>query len=157
MSKPLKYNIESWYRLEVYPDGSVKIYSDHCKSKGAELSQWYTKDGYLRTKLQSKSRTVHSIVAEAFYGERPAGLVINHKDGNKLNNHPNNLEYCTINENIQHSIKMGFHVSNDPKRSGRYKDGRAVDVTAYKKMWYQKNRMAILVKMKVKYQECKNG
>ena len=137
--KILFYDIAPWYRLEI--DGSnVRVYSDHKRSKGKELSQWFTHDGYRRTKLQSKTRTIHSIVAEVAIGPRPQGMVINHKDGNKLNNHPSNLEYCTIAENIAHSIKHGMHVANDPKRNGNYKDGRCKDLNPYKLKWYHLNK-----------------
>lgn len=52
--------------------------------------------------------TVHSLVALAFIGERPGGYQINHKDGNKFNNHVDNLEYCTASENQQHAIRTGL-------------------------------------------------
>lgn len=62
--------------------------------------------GYLTVKLacanKTKSFTVHSLVADAFLGERPTGNHINHKDGNKKNNSLSNLEYCTPKQNAQH-------------------------------------------------------
>jgi hypothetical protein len=125
--------------MTIYENGKVGIVSNNARSKGAKLSQWYTKDGYLRTKLESKSYLIHYLVCRSVYGERPAGLVINHKDGNKLNNHPDNLEYCTVAENIAHAVATGLHVANDPKRNGRYKDGRALDRAAYKHQHYLDN------------------
>lgn len=138
--KILIYDYPPWYRIEVHgPD--VKVFSDHPRSKGKELSQWSTADGYLLTKIKSKSKTIHSLVAEVALGPRPEGLVINHKDANKLNNHPSNLEYCTIAENIQHSIEHGMHVASDPTRMPTYKDGRTLgDKNAYKLAWYHANK-----------------
>ena len=68
--------------------------------------------GYLRISLtcNGKSRMVlvHRLVAMAFI-ENPDGKpVVNHKDGNKTNNHVSNLEWCTVQENTMHAFKNGL-------------------------------------------------
>lgn len=46
--------------------------------------------------------------------ERP---YINHKDGNKSNNHKNNLIACTVSENNQHAFDTGLKtITDDTKR-----------------------------------------
>lgn len=139
MKKEL-YQIPPYYTLEVVGE-SVIVRSYSNRSRGRELKQWLNNEGYLCISINRKSQPLHRIMARAALGERPPGLVINHKDGNKLNNNPNNLEYCTQAYNIEHSIKMGFHVSNNPIRSGRYKDGRAIKerVPQYKNEHYKAN------------------
>lgn len=93
----------------------------------------------------------HRLVSAYLWGKYNSSLVVNHIDGNKLNNSIDNLELCTIAENIKHAVKLGLHVSSSPERSGRYKDGRCKDITQYKKEWYIKNRERILKEAKVRY------
>lgn len=61
----------------------------------------------LRVEGESVIRYVHGMVAEAFLGPRPAGHDINHRDCNRLNNVPANLEYVTHRENMVHAVRMG--------------------------------------------------
>lgn len=51
---------------------------------------------------RSRMFYVHHLVAECFLGARPAWYEVNHKDRNKDNNRPNNLEYVTHLENMLH-------------------------------------------------------
>jgi len=75
------------------------------------LSQFVDACGYYRLGLyRDGKRTncrVHVLVAEAFIGTRPAGLVIRHIDGNHRNNDPLNLQYGTFSENVQDSVQHG--------------------------------------------------
>ena len=71
----------------------------------------------LRVSLKKyKNWYVHRLVMVAFHGH--SELVVNHKDGNPLNNNIDNLEYCTQYENMKHArevlnvgfIKNGTHI-----------------------------------------------
>lgn len=57
---------------------------------------------HLRVNKKSKHATAHRLVAIAFLGHKE-NLQINHIDGNKLNNHIDNLEWCTSSENLKHA------------------------------------------------------
>lgn len=49
---------------------------------------------------------VHRVVAEGFVsGKTKIRNQVNHKDGNKLNNHVDNLEWCSQYENNHHAYK----------------------------------------------------
>jgi len=52
--------------------------------------------------------TVHVLVARAFIGDRPDGLQVNHINGVKTDNRPENLEYVSGSRNIVHAQDMGL-------------------------------------------------
>lgn len=51
---------------------------------------------------------VHRLVALAFLPQIDGKPHINHKDGNKLNNAVDNLEWCNRSENMLHAYKIGL-------------------------------------------------
>jgi hypothetical protein len=56
----------------------------------------------------NRSARIHSLVAEAFIGERNKGFEINHKDGVKSNNRLFNLEYVSHSDNMLHAVRTGL-------------------------------------------------
>lgn len=66
--------------------------------------QTRARSGFLVVNLyaggRSCVRNVHSIVAEAFLGPRLAGFMVVHRDGDRRNNKPDNLEYRHLRERI---------------------------------------------------------
>lgn len=83
------------------------------KIKGKMLCPTDNGSGYLIVGLGKKSggknHYVHRLVAEAFIGDIPEGMAINHKDYNRQNNSVENLEICTVRENIMHSLPRMKH------------------------------------------------
>ena len=72
------------------------------------LKPHITPKGYYRLQLThknvNKNMFVHTLVANVFIGEKPdVQYQVNHKDGNKLNNSVDNLEYTTPSTNLQHA------------------------------------------------------
>ena len=50
---------------------------------------------------QSSTLLIHQAVAEYFIGPKPEGMVVDHIDGTRDNNHFTNLQYITHAENIR--------------------------------------------------------
>jgi hypothetical protein len=73
------------------------------------------KKRYLTVKLSKDGnyyyKTIHRLVAEAFIENKENKPQVNHIDGNKYNNHVNNLEWNTAKENIQHSVRTGLQIN----------------------------------------------
>ena len=71
--------------------------------------------GYLIARLRcngiEKNELVHRLVAAAFIGIPEEGQEINHLDGDKANNVPGNLEWCTRSENLVHAYESGLRVA----------------------------------------------
>lgn len=68
--------------------------------KGQYLSVNLTKNNV------TKNQYVHRLVCIAFYGYLGNNFQVNHKDGNKHNNHLNNLEWVTPKENQEHKYTV---------------------------------------------------
>jgi transposase len=70
------------------------------------------RDGYLYTSFLSDdgkhiTQPIHRLVAMLFCdGRSVERCVVNHKDGNKWNNHASNLEWCTPTENTRHAADV---------------------------------------------------
>lgn len=62
---------------------------------------------YQTVDLADKNVKVHRLVALAYIPNPNNYPHINHKDGNKLNNHVDNLEWCTQKMNSRHAYDNG--------------------------------------------------
>ena len=59
----------------------------------------------LGSRKNKKCFKVHKALAESFIPNPNNYPIINHKDGNKLNNYIDNLEWCTYSQNSKHAIE----------------------------------------------------
>lgn len=96
------------------------------------LKQKRTKAGYCEVALSFHNKQryvlVHRLVAAAFIGDIREGLVVNHIDGHKVNNHVSNLEITTYQGNSIHAVKTGLYIpfKNPTRAIAVMKDGKIV-------------------------------
>src|SRR5690349_7950956 len=74
--------------------------------KRGRLLKGYPAATLTRPDRKPLTATLHGLVAAAFIGVRPLGLEVNHKDGNKMNTRPDNVENVTPKRNKQHAAEM---------------------------------------------------
>ena len=65
--------------------------------------------GYYEMKFDKKHYKIHRLVAIYFIDNPENKPFVNHKNGDKINNKVNNLEWCTNQENVQHAYNMGLN------------------------------------------------
>ena len=81
--------------------------------RGRVLSHQIDRKGYHRVVLIAGRKRrlhtgVHRLVALTYLSNPEGKPEVNHKDGDKSNNHVSNLEWCTSAENVQHSARLGL-------------------------------------------------
>lgn len=79
-----------------------KILNPFCSNK----IKYYTITLYKNKK--PKNYRLHRLVAIAFIPNPNQYKEVNHKDGNKLNNNIDNLEWCSRIQNMEHAYKNGL-------------------------------------------------
>ena len=68
--------------------------------KGKVLKEYVINSGYAQIAINGHKKLVHRVVAYAFCPGYSKQLVVNHKNANRLDNRPSNLEWVTTKENI---------------------------------------------------------
>lgn len=108
------YENENW-KLVPFPE-YVSVYASNYGRIGrlnGKITSGYINNGYYSITLydnitgKQSAKRVHRLIASAFLGINNL-LQVNHKDGNKLNNKIDNLEYVTAKENSIHAVQSGL-------------------------------------------------
>ena len=75
------------------------------KVTGKLRKPFISNKGYLRTGApNTPNMSNHRLVMENFHNTLNEKHIVNHKDGNKYNNHESNLEWVTHSENVKHAV-----------------------------------------------------
>lgn len=100
-----KYEISNFGRVKSHVKiGTPTYYKTPILSTPGYYTVCLSKDGKV-----SYSVGIHRLVAEAFVENTDKTKTeVNHKDGDKLNNYYENLEWVTRKENNEHAIKSGL-------------------------------------------------
>jgi hypothetical protein len=132
---------EKWKDIEGYSskyqisnNGRVKSFK---RKDSLILGNTINNCGYKMVMLyingKPKNCSIHRLVAYAFIKNKLNKRYVNHKDGNKLNNKSKNLEYVTMQENINHAYKKGLF--NKSKGEQHYKTNLVLkDIKSIRKL-----------------------
>ena len=100
-----------------HPNYSIDEYGNIKNIKrDKQLKPYLTPKGYYKVVLNGTHYFVHRLVALNFIPNPDSDnlVQVNHIDGNKLNNHIDNLEWVTCKKNINHAVESGLtNQSND--------------------------------------------
>jgi hypothetical protein len=99
------------------------------RKKGKMLRPGSASNDYPTVSIgRRNTRTVHSLVAEAFIGPCPAGQEVRHKDGDRANPRDSNLCYGTRLDNIKDAQRHGTACrgSNHPAATIDEKEAKAI-------------------------------
>lgn len=100
-------------------------------------------DGYIFTTIKGNQTPIHVFVAKAFIPNPNNLPEVNHKDGNKMNNSAENLEWVTRSENQKHAVNLNLQPKNLSTYTGKFSDEQREEI---KKLWnsgeYSKREIA---------------
>jgi hypothetical protein len=103
--------VRSLSRTYVCANGAVK------RLQGRVLKPVLS-NGYHKVSAAGRLQLLHRVIAVTFLGQDPDRTCVNHIDGVKTSNRPQNLEWCTRGENNAHAKAMGLGAYLPPRKAG---------------------------------------
>jgi len=132
---------------EIEEDGTIWSLPKYCGGKGRGVFNKtrlmrgsVNKQGYRYVNIVTiegkKKVYVHRLVAMAFVDNPKKLPTVNHKDGNKLNNHYTNLEWASQRDQQLHAYRIGLRVTTEKTREAVRKNIlKAIDAHRGKPSW----------------------
>jgi len=102
-----------WVSIKNYSKYEICGISIRNKKRQNIISQHKNSNGYVAVNIKRDDgvRTLvplHRLIAIVYIPNPLNKSQVNHIDGNKLNNNLDNLEWNTLDENIDHAIRLGL-------------------------------------------------
>ena len=173
----MEYEIKNWpgYFLNI-TEHSIDVYSSWGTSKGRpmkgqkreiitiknkrkKISQRKSKYGYVRLNLSvgktgRKQVFLHRLIAETLIPNQNNLECVDHIDGNKLNNHPSNLQWITRGNNVRKAQDMGKWGTHPESYEIIFSDSKKIKITNINKFsrenGYQATKLVAISKGKRK-------
>jgi hypothetical protein len=118
-------NYEGLYAVTL--DGEIYSHRTGKMKKPVRHKQGYRSVTLVAQDGKISGYLIHRLVATVLIPNKYNKPLVNHKDSNKTNNHPDNLEWCTHQENMDHAKSAGKFRGNGGKfgiENGNYKHGK---------------------------------
>lgn len=104
------------------------------KKNGHKLKPQINGTGYYRVSIGGKLCFIHRLVAKLYIPNPENKPQVNHKDGNKLNNNVDNLEWVTNKENTIHAIKTGLQPIEEKSKVAKLKRSQVQFIKSHDEM-----------------------
>lgn len=164
--KPIE-GFEGWYESSSY--GNVRsvdrkvIFDDgrYANYKGKQLKPVVNSNGYYICNIYRNSKSkivyIHRVVADHLVPNPEGKKYVNHIDGNKLNNSPDNLEWVTQLENARHAQRTGLTPDSHCAKTVKQYDKQGNLIATYssyyeagKKTGFEASKIGLVVRGKRK-------
>ena len=98
---------QNWKVLPMDPQYGITDEGYIITIKTGRMSIGNDRNGYKRFKIGEHIYSIHRLVYEAFIGEIPEGMKVDHIDGNRSNNKVSNLRLVTQSDNMKAAMANG--------------------------------------------------
>jgi predicted XRE-type DNA-binding protein len=119
-------NVRRSSRVQVYSDGRIFHFNKKI------ISKYICNNGYYTVGLTRDSKTIqysiHRIMAIAFIPNPDNKPEVNHKDGIKLNNTLDNLEWNTTKENAIHAVLNGLTPIGEKRWNAKLSNEQVINI-----------------------------